>query len=108
MPSDLQFEGDSVAVWLRGEKVASRLGNIVEVWRLEDNPDLDPVVVLEAFLERRADLLGPEEASYPVFIHEDKANLTKQEFNMDLKKMLSNYPELAESSRDFWAGHSFR
>ena len=107
MPADIQFQGEAVAVWLRNKKVASRLGNIVEVWGLPARSELDPVIALQGYLRRRKALFG-EAKDVPVFIHEDGSNLSKEEFNRDLKIILAHYPELSSSTRDQWAGHSFR
>ena len=107
MPTDLKFNGNSVGVWLRSEKVVSEYGNVVEVWCLPQKPELDPVVALEAFLERRSS--SPEVSSNsPIFVHSDGSNLTKNEFNRELKQLLNLFPELTDSSVDYWAGHSFR
>ena len=107
MPSDLQFEAESVGIWLRAEKVPSEFGNVVELWQLGEAPDLDPVVALRSYMKRRSDLFGSNN-TLPVFIHEDGSNLSKSEFNKNLKTLLSQYPGLVDSSVDFWAGHSFR
>ena len=107
LPSDLQFDNNCVAVWLRNPKVKSRMGDIVEVWCVEQCPELDPLAVLKAFLEMRDQEFGSND-SLPVFVHKDGSNFTKAEMNADLKSLLSTYPELAESSRDKWSGHSFR
>ena len=107
MPADLKFDGGSVAVWLRHPKVASRLGDLVEVWQVEERPDLCPVGSLSLFIQLRKMKFGNRD-DLPLFIHEDGSNLSKGEFNKDLKIMLDMFPELASSDRDSWTGHSFR
>ena len=107
LPSDIQFESECVAIWLRNPKVTSRLGDIVEVWKVEQCPYLDPVLALKYFLLKRENTFSRDD-SLPVFVHEDGTNLSKSEMNKDLKQILSLYPELAESERDKWSGHSFR
>ena len=107
LPSDLQFDSECVAVWLRNPKVKSRLGDIVEVWQVAQCKELDPVLALRAFLQRREEKFGSSD-SLPVFIHEDGSNFTKGEMNQDLKQLISFYPELAQSERDKWSGHSYR
>ena len=107
MPSDLRFEGDSVGIWLRSEKVANPFGNVVEVWKLDYPHELDPVVALHGFFRRRTERFGSDD-NLPFFIHEDGSNLSKSQFNQNLKFLLDQHPEVSGSSRDFWAGHSFR
>ena len=106
MLSDIKLEVDSVSIWLRSEKVASDLGNVVEIWSLPEREDLDPVVALKSFLQRRSSLSSNIDA--PVFTLEDGSNLTKTKFNEELKKLLGEFPELTESPLDSWTGHSFR
>ena len=107
MLSDIQIEDECFSVWLRSEKVSSKLGNVVEVWSVDGREDLDPVIAMKCFLDRRnAQIKDP--TSVPVFVHEDGTNLTKGEFNEDLKFLLSKFPELSSSERDSWTGHSFR
>ena len=65
------------------------------------------MVALENFLVRRSEL-GFDTENLPLFIHSDGSNLSKKEFNATLKELLSVFPELATSSIDYWAGHSFR
>ena len=48
MASDLHFNTDSIGIWLRAEKVPSEFGNVVEIWTMPENPDLDPVGTLKA------------------------------------------------------------
>ena len=106
MVSDLFLNKDSIGLWLRSEKVSSDYGNVIEIWKLDSRPDLDPVIALSAFLERRSNIPGGE--TLPVFIWQDGSNLTKGQFNAVLKDLLSMFPEFSTSTRDFWAGHSFR
>ena len=106
MLSDLHIQDHSIGLWLRSEKVSNSLGNVVELWQLPDREDLDPVITLKSYLDRRSTV--ENSAHLPVFIHEDGSNLTLNEFNHELKELMNCYPEFAFSSRDFWAGHSFR
>ena len=69
-------------------------------------PDLDPVRIFKAFLNRREKTFGPA-ASLPVFLHEDGSIYTKLELNADLTALLDKYPEL-KTSQDSWSSHSFR
>ena len=107
LPSDLQLKEDCLAVWIRSPKVYSEGGDVVEVWRVEENPNLDPVTALSCFLEHRLRTLGAA-GDRPVFSHEDGSLYTKAELNSDLKCLLSQYPELSSSGRETWSGHSFR
>ena len=106
MTSDLFINKESIGIWLCSEKIASEYGNVVEIWSFDSRPDLDPVCALSSFLERRSNI--PSEETLPVFIWQDGSNLSKSQFNKILKELLSIFPEFANSSRDFWAGHSFR
>ena len=60
-----------------------------------------------AFLARRREVpgYGP---NAPLFVDEVGAVYSKRQFNKDLKNLLAMYPELVESERDLWSGHSFR
>ena len=107
MPSDVKCEAESVTFWLRSEKVSGELGNVVEVWSLPEKEELDPVIALKSYLERRSSKFGDDD-SRPVFIHEDGSNLSRSGFNKILKELLDTFPELASSPRDSWTGHSFR
>ena len=106
IPSDIKFQEDSVAVWLRSPKVWKEGGDVVEVWSVEENPQLDPVIALKHYMGLRSCLLGPAE-EYPVFLHENGSLFTKAELNKDIKFLLSVYPDIS-STRDLWSGHSFR
>lgn len=108
MPADITFHDKSVVIWLCGPKVASRLGDLVEVWAVEDSPAMDPVQSLKVFLDLRSSIFGASGDNLPVFIHENGSALSKAEFNSDLKVMLDMFPELSTSNRDLFAGHSFR
>ena len=98
MPSDIQFHKDCVAVWLRTPKVETRLGDVVEVWKVEQCKELDPVAALETYMAMREEKFGRNK-EVPVFIHEDGLSLTKARMNTDLKSLLAEYPEIAESKR---------
>ena len=105
--SDLTFHSDSVAVWLRSPKVVvSETGTIVEVWRVDSRPDLDPISTLKTFLDFRSKVFGNAD-QLPVFLKETGFSYTHGEFNSDLALLLSLYPQL-QTSRDKWQGHSFR
>ena len=92
MASDIKFSAvdSSFSIWLRSPKVSSRLGDIVEVWQVE-NKRLDPVAALKAYLERRRVLFGPS-GDLPAFLHENGALHSRAEFNSDLKKQLDVFP----------------
>ena len=106
LPSDLQFHDDSVAVWIRNPKVWREGGDIIEVWCVKENGQLDPLLALKHFLSLRQSKLGPAE-DCPVFLHQDGSQYTKSELNKDLKNLLATYPSLS-SPRDTYSGHSFR
>ena len=104
---DLTFNDDSVAVWIRSPKVwTSDTGVIVEVWRVESRPDLDPVVALLTFMQLREKVFGKAE-DLPVFLLESGAIYSHSDLNRDLTELPALYPAL-NTSRDKWQGHSFR
>ena len=49
LPSDIKFHGDSVALWIRSPKVWRDGGDVVEVWEVKDNEDIDPVLALKRY-----------------------------------------------------------
>ena len=105
--SDVKVGDDSASFWLRSPKVnRESLGDIVEVWHVQERKDLDPITVLKAYLARRHEALG-EAKNYPLFLHENGSIYSKHELNKDLDVLLAMYPEL-KSERDTWSGHSFR
>ena len=106
LPSDIKFHDESVAIWIRSPKVWRHGGDVVEVWEVKENEDLDPVLALKQYLRLRSLALGPAE-DCPVFLHEDGSQLTKAEMNKDIKQLLGQYPSIS-SPRDMWSGHSFR
>ena len=78
----------------------------MEVFEVEERPDLDPLKALKTYISLRKDKIG--EAEYlPLFLHENGQIFSKVEFNKDLKDLLSIYPQLS-TDRDSWTGHSFR
>ena len=79
----------------------------MEVWRVSENEDMDPVLAVSRFLQFRNIAFG-EAKDKPVFLHQDGALYTKSEMNQDLKNLLSQYPALLASGRESWSGHSFR
>ena len=106
LPSDIKFQEGSVAIWVRCPKIWKEGGDVVEVWSVKENEQLDPVIALTQFISLRAANLGPAEKS-PVFLHENGSLFTKAEMNKDIKLLLAMYPTLS-SPRDLWSGHSFR
>ena len=107
LASDLTFHEEAVACWIRFPKVPkSTMGDTVEVWKVPERPDLDPVSALKAYLALRKDRFGDAEG-LPVFLHENRNILSKEEFNKDLANLLDIYPQL-KTKRDKWSGHSFR
>jgi hypothetical protein len=106
LPSDIKFHDDSVALWIRSPKVWRDGGDVVEVWEVKENEDLDPVLALKRYLRLRTEALGPAE-DCPVFLHQDGSQFTKHEMNKDIKHLLDQYPSI-NSPRDRWSGHSFR
>jgi hypothetical protein len=107
LPSDLQVKDDCLTVWIRSPKVYNEGGDIVEVWRVEENPNLDPVTAVACFLKHRSGTLGAAD-DRPVFSHQDGSLYSKAELNSDIKSLLSKYPDLSEPGRETWSGHSFR
>ena len=70
LASDIKFNQDSVSIWLWSPKYeASPTGDIVEVWRVKDRKDLDPVSALPTFMENRKGKFGEAE-NLPLFLHE--------------------------------------
>ena len=107
LASDVTFNEDCVAVWLRSPKVEKEVtGDLVEVWSVPDRPDLDPLAALNSYLRLRTSKFGPAE-ELPLFLHEDGSIFTKQEMNRDLSQLLSLYPQL-NTARDKWTGHCYR
>ena len=106
LPSDLKFKEDAVAVWVRNPKVWREGGDIIEVWSVEEDSQLDPIKALKKFLALRHTCHGPAE-DVPVFLHQDGSQFTKAEMNQDLKMLLAQYPALS-TSQDRFSGHSFR
>ena len=107
LPTDIQFKEDCVSIWIRSPKVWSEGGDVVEVWSVQENPNLDPVAALSCFMKFRSGTFGEAEKK-PVFIHEDGSLYSNTELNQDLKSLLSKFPSLTNSSREHWSGHSFR
>ena len=106
LPSDIKFSDGSMAIWIRSPKVWRHGGDVVEVWEVKENENLDPVLALKQYLRLRSEALGPAE-DCPVFLHQDGSQFTKAEMNKDIKQLLAQYPSIA-SPRDMWSGHSFR
>ena len=106
LPTDLKFKEDAVAVWVRNPKVWREGGDIIEVWSVEEDPQLDPVKALRKFLTFRQACHGQAE-QYPVFLHQDGSQFTKGELNQDIKMLLAKYPALS-SPQDKFSGQSFR
>ena len=79
----------------------------MEVGKVKENPDLDPVLAVSCFMKFRSAEYGDSKEN-PVFIHKDGSLYTKSELNQDLKAIISQYPSLSRSGRESWSGHSFR
>ena len=107
LASDIKFHGGSISVWLRNPKIVLEdTGDVVEVWSVQEIPDLDPVTALRKYMQLRQELFGNSD-QYPLFLHENGKIFTKQQMNKDLKELLSAYPQLC-SPYDKWTGHCFR
>lgn len=70
MPSDLQFKEDCLSVWIRSPKIWTQGGDVVEVWRVSENEDMDPVLAVSRFLQLRSSAFGAAKDK-PVFLHQD-------------------------------------
>ena len=89
LASDLTFIEGSVACWIRCPKIPKcPMGDTVEVWQVEQRPDLDPITALKVFMKLREGVFGKAEA-LPVFLHENGKLFSKAEFNQDLTKLLA-------------------
>ena len=107
LPTDIQFKEGCVAVWVRSPKIYSEGGDVVEVWSVAENPDLDPVAALICFMKQRHSIHGEAKLT-PVFLHEDGSLYCNTELNKDLKNLLDQFPSLSSSTRECWSAHSFR
>ena len=107
LASDLRFHEGSVSVWLRSPKVSNEpTGDVVEVWAVDEMPELDPLRALHSYLQLRKNIFG-DAPDYPLFLHENGSIFTKQHMNADLRDFLSVYPQL-NTDVDKWTGHCFR
>jgi len=107
LPTDIQFKEGCVAVWVRSPKIYSEGGDVVEVWSVTENTDLDPVAALTCFMKLRHSTHG-EAKQIPLFLHEDGSLYHNTELNKDLKSLLDQFPSLSSSTRECWSAHSFR
>ena len=107
LPTDIQFQTDSVSIWVRSPKIWSEGGDVIEVWSVTENPDLDPVAALSCFMKLRHSTHGEANLA-PLFLHEDGSLYHHTELNKDLKNMLDQFPALSSSTRECWSAHSFR
>ena len=94
-------------MWICSPKIWTEGGDIVEVWRVLENEDMDPVLAVSRFLQLRKAAFGDLEDK-PVFLHQDGSLYTKTEMNKDLKEILAQFPALSGTGRESWSGHSFR
>ena len=101
--SDLQLGYDQLKVWIRSPKVASDLGDIVEIFSVKDK-SVDPVVAMLHFLELRKEVHG-EALDCPLFVEESGAPFTKSDFNKSLHQLVDPF---LDDDRDSITGHSFR
>ena len=76
-PTYIQFKEDCVYIWIRSPKVWSERGDVVEVWSVQENPNMDPVAALSCFMKFRSRTFGEAEKK-PVFIHEDGSLYSSQ------------------------------
>ena len=59
LASDVKFYQDSVSLWIRSPKYeATPTGDVVEVWKVKDRLDLDPVTALSTFVRKRREKFG--------------------------------------------------
>ena len=105
--SDVTASSDSVLVWVRAPKVPSPTGDFVEVWKVGQFPEVDPVPATTLWIETREQHFGYM-PNLPFFLLSDGQAYSRVRFNKDLKELIATFPDLAGSPRDSWTGHSFR
>ena len=62
LSSDVTFHVASVSLWIRMPKIQkSPLGDTVEIWEVENRPDLDPIKALKTYISLRNTAFGVAE-----------------------------------------------
>ena len=105
--SDLLWMSDtSLALWIRDPKISKEYGDVVEIWKTPQFPDLDPWSTFRNYWNRRKVLQSS--LSLPLFLRADGLSFSHKYFDTCLADMISRYSLQIEIGRNNWTGRSFR
>ena len=102
----LHMSEDSFALWLRDPKVSKEYGDVVELWKTPQFPNLDPWIAFSKYMAWRKTRSFP--SSWPLFLRADGMSFSHGYFDTSLKDMISHYSLELEIGWNKWTGHSFR
>ena len=105
--SDLLWMSDtSLALWIRDPKISKEFGDVIEIWKTPQFPDLDPWSTFRSYWERRKFMKAP--LTLPLFLRADGLSFSHRYFDTCLAELISRYSVQIEIGRNNWTGRSFR
>ena len=100
----LWMSNTSLALWIRDPKISKEYGDVIEIWRTPQFPDLDPWSSFRNYWEKRK----TSPLSLPLFLRADGLSFSHKYFDECLKYLISHYSVQLQTDRNEWTGRSFR
>ena len=103
--SDVLWMSDtSLALWIRDPKISKEYGDVIEIWKTPQFPDLDPWLSFWKYWQKRRTY----SLSLPLFLPADGLAFSHKYFNECFKYLISHYSAEIQTDRNEWTGRSFR
>ena len=102
----INMSTSSFAFWIRDPKVPKKYGDVVEIWKTSQFPDIDPFQAFSSYWSQRNNkgfLL-----TQPLFLRANGKPFHHSLFSSTLQSLISHYSLELELSANRWTGHSFR
>ena len=103
--SDMLWMSDSsFALWIRDPKIRTEYGDVIEIWKTTQIPDLDPWISFSEYWKWRQQF----STSWPLFLRADGLCFSHIQFDKCLKDMITHYSFELHLDMNRWTSHCFR
>ena len=96
----LWMSESSFALWIRDPKIRTEYGDVIEIWKTPQIPDLDPWISFSEYWKWRQQF----PSTWPLFLRADGLC----QFDNSLKDVLAHYSMELHLDMNRWTGHDFR
>ena len=103
--SDMLWMSDSsFALWIRDPKIRTKYGDVIEIWKTQQIPDLDPWISFAEYWKWRQQF----PPTWPLFLRADGLCFSHSQFSGIMKDILAHYSRELQLDMNQWTGHDFR